>query len=191
MSTTALARSRAPLALLGEGREAITFPGDVRLSPRAHLYFAYGADLCEALLRRRCPDLRVVGSASLRGYQLAFAGESRRWDGATLTLVPRADAHVGGLLYLVSGVSLAGLDRAQGAPRVYERVTVPGVDARGTRADAHAYCMRPPLVGGLPSEAYYGLVTSEYRRLGFDTAALVDALERAVSGAPLARRTTR
>jgi hypothetical protein len=149
-------------------------PSDVRLSQHAHLFFAYGADLSEPLLRRRCPDVRVLGTASLHGYGLAFAGASRTWNGATLTLVPEAPGRVDGVLYLVSQLSAADLDRINGCPRVYERVLL-GV---GEGLTAHAYCMRPPLTTGAPSEPYFDLVLREYHRLGFDPAPLVVALDR-------------
>jgi len=174
--------------VLRVGRELpIAMAGDSRLSREAHLYFAYGADLCEPLLRRRCPDVRAIGRASLRGVSLAFAGASKTWGGATLTLVPTARASVDGVLYVLSRVSLADLDRMQGCPRVYERVTVGVADAAGAQAEAHAYCMRPPVAGGLPSDAYFDLIAREYNRLGIDPEPLVIALDRAMSGAPLAR----
>lgn len=162
-------------------------PGDTRLSRETHLYFAYGADLCEPLLRRRCPDIHALGRASLHGFSLAFAGQSRTWGGATLTLVPTARAHVDGVLYVVSRLSLGDLDRMQGCPRVYERVTVAVADEGGAHEEAHAYCMRPPLGGGAPSDAYFDLVAREYHRLGIDPEPLVVALDRATCGAPLAR----
>lgn len=173
--------------LVGRGNVPMQLPGDVRLSPRSHLYFAYGADLCEPIMRRRCPDHRVVGRASLGGFGLAFAGASKTWGGGTLTLVPREGAHVDGVLYLVTQLSLADLDRIQGAPRIYARVTVQIADGAGMRADAHAYCMRPPLAGGVPSDPYFDLMTREYHRLGIDPEPLVVALDAALAGAPLAR----
>ncbi len=182
---TRIARTRTmctlgrSIVLLGRGERPMQIPSDVRLSPRAHLYFAYGADVCEPLLRRRCLDARVIGRASLRGFSLAFAGASKTWGGATLTLIPTEGAHVHGVLYLVSQLSLSELDRIQGCPSRYERVTVQIADAQGMCADAHAYCMRPPLVGGLPSDAYFDLMTREYHRLGSDPEPLDIALDRA------------
>jgi gamma-glutamylcyclotransferase (GGCT)/AIG2-like uncharacterized protein YtfP len=195
MNTLALATRRArptrttsqSIVLLGRNDMPIQLPGDVRLSPSAHLYFAYGADLCEPLLRRRCPDVRVIGRASLRGFSLAFAGTSKTWGGATLTLVPTEGSHVHGVVYLVSQLSLADLDRVQGCPRVYQRVTVQIADTQGMRADAHAYCMRPPLAGGVPSDPYFDLMTREYDRLGIDPRPLAVALDNGASARGLAR----
>jgi len=150
--------------------------GDARLSPRAHLYFAYGADLNPDLMRRRCPGSRVVGVGSLAGFALTFAGWSRTWSGGTLTLVPSASSRVDGVLYLVSNVSLADLDRIQGCPRVYQRVTV-GVGGDDGRGEAHAYCMRPPLVRSQPNAAYLAMVCNEYARLRLDTAPLFKAID--------------
>lgn len=199
MPTTALAtvrpsRSRArsderSLILLGGSRlPSAATDDEASLARESLLYFAYGADLNEALLRRRCPDVRVVGSASLRGFGIAFAGASRTWGGATLTLVPTAGARVDGVLYLVSHLELADLDRRQGCPRVYERVTVRVADDGSAVADAHAYCMRPLFAIGQPSEAYFDLVAREYHRLGFDPEPLVVALDRAASSPRLPGR---
>jgi hypothetical protein len=199
MPTTALATTRRPrararndersLVLLGGSRlPSSAAEDDASLARDSLLYFAYGADLNETLLRRRCPDVRVVGAASLRGFGIAFAGASKTWRGATLTLLPTLGARVDGVLYLVSHVELADLDRKQGCPRVYERVTVRAADDASAVADAHAYCMRPPVATGLPSDAYFDLVACEYHRLGFDPEPLVVALDRAASAAPLQRR---
>jgi hypothetical protein len=199
MPTTALAtirqsRSRArnderSLVLLGGSRLPSATPeDDASLARQSLLYFAYGADLNETLLRRRCPDVRVVGAAALRGFGLAFAGASKTWRGATLTLVPTAGAHVDGVLYLLSHLELADLDRKQGCPRVYERVSVRVADDASPVADAHAYCMRPPVATGLPSDAYFDLVAREYHRLGFDPEPLVVALDRAATAPPAPHR---
>lgn len=171
------------LVLLGGAHlPASSADDDARLAPHSVLLFAYGADLCEPLLRRRCPDARIVGRATLHGFGLAFAGASKTWRGATLTLVPTLGAHVDGVLYLIPQLSLGDLDRIQGAPRVYERVTVRIADDGAASAQAHAYCMRPPLVGGVPNDVYFDLVAREYHRLGMDPEPLVVALDRAVSG---------
>jgi hypothetical protein len=175
---TARARTRtATTALTTVGRVAqpMQLPNDVRLSAHAHLFFAYGADLSEALLRRRCPDVRVLGAAGLHGFGLAFAGASRTWGGATLTLVPDHARRVDGVLYLVSQVSAADLDCINGCPVVYERVSINVGEGRS----ANTYCMRPPLAVGAPSETYFELVRYEYERLGFDPAALIAARRRA------------
>lgn len=197
MPTTALAtrsRTRArnderSLVLLGGSRlPSAATEDDASLARESLLYFAYGADLNEALLRRRCPDVRVIGQASLRGFGLAFAGASKTWGGATLTLVPTVGARVDGVLYLLSHVELADLDRKQGCPRVYERVTVRVADDASAVADAHAYCMRPPFAGALPSDAYFDLVAREYHRLRFDPEPLVVALDRASAVGLVLRR---
>lgn len=66
-----------------------------------------------------------------------------------------------------------------------QRVAV--ADDGGAHAEAHAYCMRPPLSGGIPTNAYFDLIAREYHRLGIDPEPLVFALDRAASSAPLAR----
>jgi hypothetical protein len=42
------------------------------------LYFAFGSNLSEVKMRRRCPRAALVGPATVRGHRLAFAGFSPR-----------------------------------------------------------------------------------------------------------------
>ncbi len=66
-------------------------------------YFAYGSNMNRAAMRRRCPDARAVGPATLEGYRFFIgidgwgsvkpsAGEQRAWRavGADAALRGRA-----------------------------------------------------------------------------------------------------
>ncbi|MBI2388661.1 MAG: gamma-glutamylcyclotransferase [Deltaproteobacteria bacterium] len=140
------------------------------------LTFAYGSNLDRAQMRERCPDATPVGRAVLRGYRIAFAGASRRWDGAGVaTLLPARARTVSGVLYALSEESLAVLDRFEGHPHVYVRCRVCVTDEWGRRRFAQAYCL-PPQPEAIPATRYLRKITRAYERLGFSLKALEEAL---------------
>ncbi|MEW5853134.1 MAG: gamma-glutamylcyclotransferase family protein [Myxococcota bacterium] len=140
-------------------------------------YFAYGSNLDEAQMRRRCPSSRVGPRGVLREYALAFGGFSRSWGGATATVVPRAGAHVPGVLYDVTAEDLQLLDGFEGHPHEYERV-VTTVDVGEARTEAWVYIL--PLTGEprAPARRYLEVIERSYTRWGFD----VEMLRAAARG---------
>ena len=88
------------------------------------LYFAYGSNCMESRMRRRCPSARVVSTAYLPKYSLAFVGASAAWEGkAVATLLPdHAKSKAEGVLYDISIEDLAYLDACEGVSAgVYTR----------------------------------------------------------------------
>ena len=85
------------------------------------LYFAFGSNLSDVQMRRRCPRAVLIGPAILRGRRLVFAGYSTKWRGAVATILPARGGRVPGLLYRISSADLARLDRFEGAPDIYAR----------------------------------------------------------------------
>ncbi len=52
------------------------------------LYFAYGSNLDQQQMRKRCPGARVLAPGVLRGYRIAFGNHSVKRGGAVATIVP-------------------------------------------------------------------------------------------------------
>lgn len=141
--------------------------------------FAYGSNLDRAQMRERCPDATPVGRAMLRGYRIAFAGASRRWDGGGVaTLLPARGSNVSGVLYELSDESLAVLDSYEGHPNFYIRCRVCVADEWARRRFAQTYSL-PPQPETLPATRYLRRIIRAYERLGFNLAALQDALRSA------------
>jgi gamma-glutamylcyclotransferase (GGCT)/AIG2-like uncharacterized protein YtfP len=144
----------------------------------SQLYFAYGSNLDEAQMRRRCPGARVVGVATLTGYRLTFTGRSRTWGCAVATVVPDQDARVRGLLYACTDEDIASLDVAEGHPRAYQRDILAVSTDDGREVSAIVY-VKPVTSGeGVPSDAYLGLIRRAYIRLDFDPSDLRASRDR-------------
>ena len=141
------------------------------------LYFAFGSNLSEVQMRRRCPRAVLLGPATLRGHRLAFAGYSSKWGGAVATIRPARDGRVPGLLYRVSAVDVARLDRFEGAPHVYARRERWVFDrARSPRcAFVYELAMDAAPVAG-PSLEYVLTLLRAYRQHGLSLQALSSAL---------------
>lgn len=133
------------------------------------LYFAYGSNLDDAQMRARCANARVVARAVLPNHVLAFGGFSHRWGGAVASVVRAKGARVEGLLYRLDNVDLRALDRFEGHPFAYERVTKMVLDEHGRRRRATTYLQpEDSFEAWTPPQGYFDVLWRAYGRLGFD-----------------------
>jgi hypothetical protein len=137
-----------------------------------HLYFAYGSNLDEAQMRRRCPSARRVARASLPDHALGFAGYSGRWDGAVAHVRAAVGGTVEGLLYALDDEALRALDGYEGYPLKYDRVLREVCDEAGAVLHAHVYVLADGAVEGPPSDSYLEVIARAYEALAFDLGAL-------------------
>ena len=100
-------------------------------------YFAYGSNLNFEQMAYRCPEAAVVGIAKLDGYELAF----RR---GYLTILPKEDASVEGLIWSITDHDESQLDCYEGYPTFYDKETVTVTDADGTPHEIMVYTMNAP-----------------------------------------------
>ena len=140
------------------------------------IYFAFGSNLSEVQMRRRCPSAVLVGTATLRGYRLVFAGFSVTWNGSVATVLPARGESVPGVLYRVSREDLARLDRYEGAPFVYARRLRRVFDPRHAGRRAHVYELAAETLLGEPSPDYVLTILRAYRQHGLSLDALSSAL---------------
>jgi hypothetical protein len=101
-----------------------------------HLYFAYGSNLDVRQMGARCPGATLVGTAVLRDHRLVFCGHSRTWNGAVASVVHAPGATVPGVLYELGVDDLSTLDRREGRPHSYDRLTVTVIQPTGQLVDA-------------------------------------------------------
>ena len=81
-----------------------------------HFYFAYGSNMNPDRIRRRLPDARLVGTATIKGWRLVerlYADIERSQGG-----------RVEGVLYLLTPSELHRLDSDEGYPQTYRSVEV-------------------------------------------------------------------
>jgi hypothetical protein len=143
------------------------------------LYFAYGSNLDEQQMRRRCPAALVEGRAVLRDHQLVFRGHSELWKGPVASVERRAGATVPGLLYRLNSLDVAALNREDarsgarqdGHPGDYQRLVLTVHRPSGVAVEAFVSVNADGANGpGVPAAAYVALLQAAYRRLGYDWA---------------------
>src|ERR1041384_1887960 len=104
------------------------------------LYFAYGSSLLRAQMERRIMGNKPVTRAYLRGYRLAFMGNSVERKGAVVNLVKDPQRFVPGTLYDLNEVMIQYLDRAEACEKgVYRKMDVEVEKDDGTKLPAIGY----------------------------------------------------
>ena len=119
--------------------------GSFATSPDTFLYFAYGSNMNPEQIRRRIPEARAVGRATLKGWRLVerLYADIERSRGS----------RVEGVLYLVTKTELHRLDLYEGYPSVYNCVKVivhaelMGSRAIRYRVPAFTYAMGREVLG--------------------------------------------
>ncbi|MCR4261064.1 MAG: gamma-glutamylcyclotransferase [Candidatus Colwellbacteria bacterium] len=87
-------------------------------------YFAYGSNMNEQQMLKRCPESHLYGKGVLKNYSLDFTiYEEGRWNGGGCAdVVYTPGAEVWGLVYSVSSADAKNLDIAEGVPYSYRRI---------------------------------------------------------------------
>lgn len=131
-------------------------------------YIAYGSNLSVEQMAYRCPTARIVGTAVIRDWKLAF--------GRHATIEPCQGAEVPALVWVIEDEDERSLDRYEGFPKYYEKDWIV-VEVEGEPLMAMVYIMTDIQKTGKPSEAYYNVIKEGYERFGFDMTGLERALE--------------
>jgi hypothetical protein len=93
------------------------------------------------------------------------------------SVVPEPGGRVEGLLYLIAPSDLCQLDRHEGTPFTYERISKLVTDERGRRRRAQLYRQSAANFDPwLPQPDYFRVLLLAYERLGFDFAPLATAV---------------
>lgn len=148
--------------------------------PTALPYFAYGANLDETEMTRRCPGARSAGVARLPGWRFLT---NRRGYG---TIVPAPGGVVYGLLWRVKTTDVAALDDYEGLPEgLYHRAPIEVFGLAGLICPAWAYFAEDSQLGP-PQPGYLKQVSAAAERLGLP-AEYVAGLRAGLAGGGAAR----
>lgn len=133
------------------------------------VYFAYGANVHPAWLRRRVPDAELIGPGLLPGYRLAFRKRGR--DGAARSDACPSDEPGAGLPGALYGMRAADLQRLGAAGAGYLARQVRVESAEGTQ-DATTWVAAPEEIepGLLPWDWYVALIRAGAAQLGLPEA---------------------
>lgn len=100
----------------------------------AHYYFAYGANMDEAQMRRRCRAATPIAAGRLRGYQ--FIINRQGWA----TVVSNARSEVHGVVWTITQSDELALDRYEDVKEgVYAKRQVDATLGSGAKVRALAY----------------------------------------------------
>ena len=136
-------------------------------------YLAYGSNLSLERMKSRCPDAVALGTAVIPGYRLLF---KKSKTGSYATIEQDANCCVPALVYRISELDEALLDRYEGYPRYYYtrkfRLSVTRLDS-GRRMKERKWCMAYVMheerTLGEPDMEYFRLLDEGYGEWNFDT----------------------
>lgn len=136
-------------------------------------YLAYGSNLNVEQMRFRCPGAKRIGTTTINGYRLTFRGNSRHFGVANIE--PRHGSSVPVGIWSITAQDERSLDRYEGFPYLYDKVTfkVQLPDLR--TADAIAYVMTGGRHWAPPSPYYLNTIKQGYRDFGFENRKLLYA----------------
>jgi cation transport regulator ChaC len=135
-------------------------------------YFAYGSSLLRAQMERRLMGNRPVTRAFLKGYRLAFMGNSVERKGPVVNLLSDPASTVPGTLYELDVVMIQYLDRAEACEKgLYQplEVEVEKDDGEKVKAMAYQLTQTDPSFGK-PNLGYLLQVRQGYKEWGLDEA---------------------
>jgi hypothetical protein len=154
-----------------------TKPLPIRPVRRA-LYFAYGSNLNEEQVFRRCPGARCYGPCTLPDYRLVFDGVA--------DIIPARGAAVEGALYEITDKCECALDRYEGFPHLYVKTTFEIEETRKGRPTRRrkvmVYTMETNQIRP-PSEGYVETIRQGFDDWGIPHATLDAAVKEALGKA--------
>ena len=137
------------------------------------LYIAYGSNMDEKQMARRCPTARLSGTAKLEGYRLLFKGSK---TGAYATIEAQKGGRVPVLIWEIGEQDERNLDCYEGYPVFYHKKEIE-VQLGGERKNAMVYIMDESRELGEPSAGYHNVLENAYWKFGFPMGILMEAHE--------------
>lgn len=142
-------------------------------------YLAYGSNLNIPQMQIRCPNARIVGTATIQDYRLLFKGSK---TGSYLTIEPVPGYQVPVAVWDVTARDELALDHYEGYPSFYykKELTLPitGIRTGKVRVrNAFVYIMHEERKLGIPYAGYVRTCMEGYRAFGFDISYLLDAYD--------------
>jgi cation transport regulator ChaC len=142
-------------------------------------YFAYGSSLLRSQMERRIMGNIPVTRAVLKGYRLAFMGNSVERKGPVANLIPDPSRFVPGMIYELNEIMIEYLDRCEACEKgTYRKLEVVVEKDDGEKVSAVSYqlsAVDPPY--GPPNLGYQMQVKQGYKEWGLPEEVLEEALK--------------
>ena len=141
-------------------------------------YFAYGSSLLRAQMERRIMGNRPVTRAALKGYRLAFMGNSVERKGPVANLLADPARFVPGTIYDLNEIMIEYLDRCEACEKgTYRKLEAVVEKDDGEKVNVVCYQLaqeNPPF--GTPNLGYQMQVRQGYKEWGLPEEVLEEAL---------------
>ena len=137
------------------------------------VFAAYGVGVNRGEMAKHCPTAKLIGTAELKNYRLAFRGSRA---GALVTIEKAKGSIVPALLWEISPLDEAALERWFGVPELYRKATIK-VRRDGAPVDALIFILISGKPQNKPSAFYYSTLLEGYRAAGFDADILKAAVQ--------------
>ena len=137
------------------------------------VFAAYGVGVNRGEMAKHCPTAKLIGTAELKNYRLAFRGSRA---GALVTIEKAKGSIVPALLWEISMQDEAALERWFGVPELYRKATIK-VSRDGAPVDALIFILISGKPQNKPSAFYYSTLLEGYRAAGFDADILKAAVQ--------------
>ncbi len=128
-------------------------------------YIAYGSNLSESQMARRCPTATIVGTAILKDWRLLFNGPA--------SIERKEGYEVPVLIWDIKEDDEKSLDRYEGYPSYYRKEMLE-VEIDGKIEEAMVYIMNTRNESR-PGDYYYKVLEDGYKAFGFDNEILIKA----------------
>lgn len=130
-------------------------------------YFAYGSNMNQEQMKKRCPESTFLGKGVLSGYKIAFTTFSKTRNCGCADIVYSPDDEVWGLLYEISDSDRDELDKAEGHPKKYKRCEVTVKDQFGVVSVVETYEVVTKDLSVKPSKDYLKLIQDAAHKFDF------------------------
>jgi len=126
-----------------------------------HLNFAYGSNMSEEQMQKRCPSARKVGVAYLLGHNLVFNRKGSYRDGGVASIMPsdKPTDRVYGIIWALNDEDVQMLDEIED-PTAYKRKLIYVVGDDGTEIECHTYVAIPQADYVVPDREYLSILLS-------------------------------
>lgn len=120
-------------------------------------------------MKQRCPNSQPLFTATLPNYKLVFTERSDTKKDGTATIQFEKNNKVLGAIYEVPDNDLKNLDKYEGFPYVYDKITVDVVLYKGEVVRAITYVKVREMKVAQPSEEYGARIQEGYQNWGIMT----------------------
>ena len=130
-------------------------------------YIAYGSNLSQEQMARRCPTAKIVGTTTLKNWRLLFNGPA--------SIERKEGYEVPVLIWKIMPTDEKSLDRYEGYPSYYRKEML-DIEINKSKEKAMVYIMNTHNES-IPSDFYYEVLENGYKDFGFDLKILEKALK--------------